>query len=277
MTVPLPPEILYLIATFLKNDATSLVPCTCVCRLWQTNFESLIYSSLVVYSDDEHKEEGQPGISLADFQRLTSGDGVGRQAWIRNLDYNILVPYELLDWTTRKEWRDPEAYCIENPVRKANDLAFQTAMLSLFHTLHSWESNQTPYLKLNLALRGRRRGSTPEPRTEDWDIAGEYCWDYKTGRTFSVPPYRAQFLNDDLPFVPCIEKLSFKNHDPGWGDHHQIWTGVVQTIIQHCPKLVELELNLNEWVRPDHLEYIQLRRAALSSLIGSIPRSLRVL
>lgn len=166
-----------------------------------------------------------------------------------------------MDWTTRKEWRDPEAYCIENPVRKANDLAFQTAMLSLFHTLHSWESNQTPYLKLNLALRGRRRGSAPEPRTEDWDIAGEYCWDYKTGRTFSVPPYRAQFLNDDLPFVPCIEKLSFKNHDPGWGDHHQIWTGAVQTIIQHCPKLVKLELNLNEWVRPDHLEYIQLRRA----------------
>lgn len=80
MTVPLPPEILHLIATFLKNDATSLVPYTCVCRLWQTNFESLIYSSLVVYSDDEHKEEGQPGISLADFQRLTSSDGVRRQA-----------------------------------------------------------------------------------------------------------------------------------------------------------------------------------------------------
>lgn len=260
MTVPLPPEILYLIATFLKNDAISLVSCTCVCRLWQANFESIIYSSLIIYSDDLHKQQHQPGISLADFQRLISGDGVGRRAWIRNIDYNILVPYNLLDWTTRKEWEDPEAYCIKNPVRKANDLAFQTAMLSLFHTLHSWEWNHMSYLRLNLAIRGRRAGPAPEPRTEDFDIAGEYCWDYKTGRTFSVPPYRAQFLNDDLPFVSCIDKLSFKNHDPSCDSHHQIWTGAVQTIIQHCPKLVELQLNLNEWVRPHHLKYIQLRR-----------------
>ncbi|CAG8157003.1 unnamed protein product [Penicillium nalgiovense] len=74
----------------------------------------------------------------------------------------------------------------------------------------------------------------------------------------------------DLPSLPCIEKLSFLTRN-------QIWTGAMQTIIQRCIQIVELELDLEEFVRPDHLEYIQARREALSSLVGSIPKSLRVL
>jgi hypothetical protein len=34
----------------------------------------------------------------------------------------------------------------------------------------------------------------------------------------------------------------------------------MQTIIQRCTSIVELELDLKEFVRPDHLEYIQARR-----------------
>jgi hypothetical protein len=268
MTVSLPPELLFQIATLLQNDGTSLVPCTSVCRSWQAAFEPFIYSSLAVYSDDEHKEEGQRGISLANFQKLISGDCAIRQTWIRKLEYNILVPYELLDWTTRKVWDNPEAYSIENPIREANDLAFRTAMVSLFQELHSWD--QSSRLSLNLAIRGRRQDPAPEPYTRPSEIAGDYRWDYKDGRTKSIPPYRARFLNDtsDLASVPCIEKLSFINHSqlsfkdniPFWDDHHQIWTGAVQTIIQRCTTIVELELDLQEWVRPDHLEYIQARR-----------------
>ncbi|KAI3092038.1 hypothetical protein CBS147338_8007 [Penicillium roqueforti] len=52
---------------------------------------------------------------------------------------------------------------------------------------------------------------------------------------------------------------------------------IMQTIIQHCPTITELELDLNEWVRPDYLQYIQRRRASLASLLGVIPDSLRVL
>lgn len=137
------------------------------------------------------------------------------QTWFRNLEYNILTPYELLDWTTRKE-RNAEAYCIDNPIRKANDIAFQTAMINLFRELHSW--NQSSRVKLDLGVRGRRSAPAPEPHTEDWNVAGEYLWDYKDGRRFSTPPYRARFLNDtpDLTSVPCIEKLSFINENwPG--------------------------------------------------------------
>lgn len=92
-----------------------------------------------------------------------------------------------MHWTARNEWSDQEAYGMEHPVRNANDLAFQTAILNLFHKPPSWDSKQTFYLKLNLALLRRRRGRTPEPRAEDWDIAGEYCWDCKTRRAFSDP------------------------------------------------------------------------------------------
>jgi hypothetical protein len=257
MTITLPPELLFQIATFLQNDGTSLVPCTSVCRSWQAAFEPFIYSSLAVYSDDEYKDEGQCGISLANFRKLTSGSI--RQSWIRKLDYSILVPYEILDWSTCKGWDNPEAYSIKNPIRRANDLAFQTAIVSLFQELHSWD--QISRLSLNLAIRGRRQDSAPEPYTRPSEIAGEYRWDYKDGRTESVPPYRARFLNDtsDLAFVPCVEKLFFRNCDP-LDDHHQIWTSAVQTIIQRCTTIVELELDLAEWVRPDFLEYIQARR-----------------
>jgi hypothetical protein len=57
----------------------------------------------------------------------------------------------------------------------------------------------------------------------------------------------------DLPSLPCIKKLSFLNRN-------QIWTSALRTIIQRCTQIVELELDLEEFVRPDHLEYIQTRR-----------------
>jgi hypothetical protein len=253
MTATLPPELLFQIATLLQNDGNSLVPSTCVCRSWQAAFEPLIYSNLAVYSDDEHKEEGQRGISLQNFQKLISGDHAMRKTYIRKLEYNILVPYEVSDWTARKHWESPENYSIDNPIRKDNDLAFQTAIVSLFQELQSWDQNSR--LRLNLAIRGRRQGLAPEPHTQHSEIAADYRWDYRDGRILSIPPYRARFLKDmsDLPSLPCIEKLSFLSHN-------QIWTGAIRTIIQRCTQIVELELDLQGFVRPDHLEYIQARR-----------------
>ncbi|KAJ5985485.1 hypothetical protein N7499_008231 [Penicillium canescens] len=270
MTATLPPELLFQIATLLQNDGNSLVPCTCVRRSWQAAFEPLLYSNLAVYSDDEHKAEGQRGISLQNFQNLISGDHAIRKTYIRKLEYNILVPYEVLDWMARKHRKNPENYSTDNPIRKDNDLAFQTAIVSLFQELQSWDQNSR--LRLNLTIRGRRQGLAPEPHTQHSEIAADYRWDYRDGRILSIPPYRARFLKDmsDLPSLPCIEKLSFLNRN-------QIWTGAMRTIIQRCTQIVELELDLEEFVRPDHLEYIQARREALSSLVGSIPKSLRVL
>jgi hypothetical protein len=90
----------------------------------------------------------------------------------------------------------------------------------------------------------------------------EYHWDYRDGRTSSIPPYWAQFLKDmsDLPLLPCIEKLSFLNYEPSPNDHHKIWTGALQTIIRCCTNIVELWLVLTDYVRPDHFEYIHACR-----------------
>ncbi|KAL2829509.1 hypothetical protein BDW59DRAFT_170522 [Aspergillus cavernicola] len=89
-----------------------------------------------------------------------------------------------------------------------------------------------------------------EPLTYDFDIASEYRWDFQKGRAKAVTVYRAQF-NDDLfllPDVPCIGRLSFSSHTEA-ARYHQIWAGAVFQIVQHY-----------EYIRPDHLEYIQSRR-----------------
>ncbi|KAE8403241.1 hypothetical protein BDV37DRAFT_294665 [Aspergillus pseudonomiae] len=242
-----------------------LAPYTTVCRRWQAACEPFIYSNLIVYSDETQKDD-QRGISLVHFQRLISGAGAIRRAWIQNLQYDILVPFELLDWTTRK--RETDQYRIANPVREANNRAFQTAIINLFGILGQWDRNNR--LSLDLGLRGRRVGENPapEPNTSYFDIAGDYRHDFKTGRTDAVPPYRARFHNNYasvLAYASCVDKLSFTNRRIAFfnarGEHrhryHQIWAGTVAQIVQHCPTVTELYLNLDEWVRPDHLEYIK--------------------
>ncbi|KAB8276092.1 hypothetical protein BDV30DRAFT_46954 [Aspergillus minisclerotigenes] len=84
-----------------------------------------------------------------------------RRAFIQTLRYDILVPFELLDWTTCK--REPiEQYSMANPVREANDWAFQTAIIDIFRILSLWEQNHR--LSLDLGLRGRRVGEKPRSK-----------------------------------------------------------------------------------------------------------------
>ncbi|QRD84921.1 hypothetical protein F9C07_2166166 [Aspergillus flavus] len=286
MAVNLPLGLLSEIARILHHDSVCLIPYTTVCRQWQTAFEPIIYSDLIVYSDETHKDDGQEGISLAHLQKLTTGAGAMRRAYIRTLRYDILVPFELLDWITCK--REPiEQYSMANSVREANDWAFQTAIIDIFRKLSLWEQNHR--LSLDLGLRGRRVGEkpTPEPNTSYSSIAGDYRHDFTTGRTDAVPPYRARLHNNDasvLAYASCVGKLSFTNKRVAYNAlgecrhrYHQIWAGTVAQIFQHCPAVTELYLNLDEWVRPDHLDYIQARREAVSELFSNAPRSLRVL
>ncbi|UDD61186.1 hypothetical protein AFCA_008568 [Aspergillus flavus] len=272
MPATLPLELIFEIAGILHQAGDCLVSYTTVCRRWQAAFEPFIYSNLIVYSDDAYKED-QKGISLAHFQKATTGSGLFRRAWIKRLQYDVLVPFELLDWTTHKK----EGYSVDNPVREANDQAFQTAITALFETLSSW--NQSHRLSLELGLLGRQMGEEPEPHTWGYEDAGEYRYDYRNGREMSVPPYRARFHNNDasvLAYVPCVDKLSFTN-EPSDGESdlrhrfHQIWAGAVAQIVQHCPTITQLHLNLDEWVRPDHIEYIRGRRDELNDVPPFLP------
>jgi hypothetical protein len=263
MAASLPLEMLLEIAKHLRTDGASLVPCTHVCRYWQAALEPLMYANLAVYSDCYHKEKGPRGISLTHFQKLTSGSRAIRRTWIRTLEFDIIIPCKLLDWTTRQD----ENYNTSNQVRQGNDFAFQTAIFDLFQTLHSW--SQRCRLSLHLGLRVSRDNRWPimEPEALHFPTASAYHSVDYAGRLL-VEPYRARFVKNMperfLMRIRCIDKLFFLNRNwdktPGYY-HHQIWTGAVQTIIEHCPTITELELDLNEWVRPDYLQYIQGRRA----------------
>jgi hypothetical protein len=110
---------------------------------------------------------------------------------------------------------------------------------------------------VELALLGRKTGK--EPHAYDWDTAGEYRYDYKKGRMKSVPVYRAQFLDNGpslLPDVACIGRLCFNDGPP----FHQIWARSAMQIAQRCSTLTGMVLDLDEYIRPDHIEYIQARR-----------------
>ncbi|KAL6228740.1 hypothetical protein BDW75DRAFT_134398 [Aspergillus navahoensis] len=296
----LPRELLYLVAQHLHRDGVSLVPYSTVCRHWQPTFESLIFSTLTIHSgnsSNDNKVPGKKGISLGQFEEATSGSKATRRAYIHNLQFDVLVPYELLDWTSRKE----AGYTTKNTIREANDEAFEAAITSLFHILSSWDEQIR--LSLQIGLLGCQQGrGALEPVTRYFSNAGDYRYDYRNGRTKSVPPYRARFssANIVLPAVPCVDKLIFANirfRDPKMSeDHrvvsvdedealdtrprnrwHQVWAGAVFRIAQHCPTVTELSVDLDEWVRPDYLQYIKERRAAVADGLQALPASLRVL
>jgi hypothetical protein len=54
-------------------------------------------------------------MSLSQFKQATSGDATMRRAWIQEVCYDILVPFQLLDWTAQKL----AGYTTDNPVRNA--------------------------------------------------------------------------------------------------------------------------------------------------------------
>ncbi|OOF90107.1 hypothetical protein ASPCADRAFT_135436 [Aspergillus carbonarius ITEM 5010] len=274
MAGTLPLELLTEIGTYLSHEGIPLAPCTTVCRRWQTAFEPFIYSrKFIIRSNDVPPEVPLPSTIPVDrFATLTSGTGTARRSWIRHLQYHIIVPYELPDWTSRKH----KGYRLKNPVRDANDQAFKSAIINLFQLLSTWD--RTHRISLQLGLLGCQPGT--EPYTSYMSDAWEYTWDFRNGRTKATKPYRACFPDDDasmLSEVPCIDVLSFMNIGgvEGRADH-QIWAKAIFQIVQHCPTITGLYVDLDYLTRPDQLEYIQARRQAVSDGLTMIPRSLKV-
>ncbi|KAI2829626.1 hypothetical protein CBS147321_6783 [Aspergillus niger] len=274
MAAILPLDLLTAIGSYLDEGGTPLAPYTAVCRRWQAAFEPIIYSrKLVIHSDNGGTEPPSSAIPVDKFQALTSGAGAARRAWIRQLRYIINVPYELPDWTSRKH----KGYRLQNPVREANNEAFKSAIFKLFQVLSTWDRNNRLYLELGLV--GHQPGE--EPFTSYCPDAWEYTWDFTNGRTKAIKPYRAYFPENDasmLPYVFCIDTLAFVDlwdTDNGLRDH-QIWARAIFQIVQHCPTIMELRIDLDYQTRPDQLEYLQARRQAISDGLTMVPSSLKV-
>jgi len=298
----LPFELLSQIAAYLHADDYPLAAYTVVCRNWQTAFESFIYSNLTVYSeavedpeayedklevhsklreiwntatfkypsrpawsrDDQNAKKSRKPLSLSLFTTLTSGANAARRAWIRHLKYKVVVPFLIEDWKAIKG----QHYNYKNPIREENDKAFQSRVIGLFEILKSW--SKTHRLLLELGLFGRE--VCGEPDTEGQPDAGDYDWDYTNGRTTAVQPYRARFLDDSLKFPSalCVDRLLFLNgaDREGGNRNHRMWASTVFEIVVHCPTLTELELDLDEYIRPDHEGLIKQRRQGKKTYVN---------
>ncbi|KAJ9221894.1 hypothetical protein DTO207G8_1113 [Paecilomyces variotii] len=306
----LPFELLSQIAAYLHADDYPLAAYTVVCRHWQTAFESFIYSNLTVYSeavedpeaykdkaevhsklreiwntatfkypskpawsrDDQDAKKSRKPLSLSLFITLTSGANAARRAWIRHLKYKVVVPFLIEDWKAIKG----QHYNYKNPIREENDKAFQSGVIGLFEILKTW--SQTHRLSLELGLFGRE--VCGEPDTNGQSHAGDYDWDYTNGRTTAVQPYRARFLDDSLKFPSalCVDRLLFLNgaDREGGNRNHRIWASTIFEIVVHCPTLTELDLDLDEYIRPDHEGLIKQRRQDVAEGLKRLPDTLRV-
>ncbi|KAJ5092760.1 hypothetical protein N7456_008621 [Penicillium angulare] len=270
MAASLPREIIDMIAGYLQATGVSLAPYAAVCRQWQPSFERLIYDSIAVYSDDTgDRLVYKKGMSLQSFRNSTSVSerGLARRALIHHLSYYIVTPIDLPTLVTLKD--DQSEYMVENEVRKNNDVVFQSSIISLFDILAPWDKS----LRITLELIGWGRENGEEPATHDFDS------DFWSGSDSDiVPPYRANFIDDchsQLSDVSCIDQLSFPRIcDRSFS--HRISAASAMQMTQHCAAITSLRLNLDENLRPSHLEHIRAGRQAVSHGLKKLPDSLRV-
>jgi hypothetical protein len=250
MTPQFPVEILHMIATHLLAAESSLRPCILVCRSWRAAFEPLIYSRLHISSTKATSIEDESVISLDLFEKITSGAGVIRRSWIQHIDYKIVVPHLLKNYTTIVDGN----YDLDNPIRKANDTAFQRGIVRLFTLLSSWPAGL--HVSLKLSLFGEEL-CIEEPETCEAVDTREFDYDFHDSKDI-VPPYHAGFVDESyatLPKVACIKRLSFPRFE-----EHQIGAGAALQIVSCCSEMTELELALDYYIRPDHMDLIQARR-----------------
>ncbi|PYI05509.1 hypothetical protein BO78DRAFT_470505 [Aspergillus sclerotiicarbonarius CBS 121057] len=214
-------------------------------------------------------------LSLSQFRTMMSGTGLKKRRWLRTLRYTIAVPHRIEDWKAL----EGRFYWGGHMERLRNDEQFGKAIADLFETLSTWSEHHRLSLEINVI--GYK--TYLEPHTEWAADAGEYTWIMRLGREFAIPPYRARFLYDDasrLANVPCIDRIIFANKDDLKGitrTRHQTWVGTMFQIIEHCPTIREAQLDLEEFIRPDHEYLMRDRRQALAEGLPKLLRTLKKL
>ncbi|KAL5342237.1 hypothetical protein BJX70DRAFT_386325 [Aspergillus crustosus] len=227
------------IARYLKDDVSSLPKYALVCRQWQAVFERLIYRKLNVRSDDF--QTGKGVISLSRFRDLMCHPTRSRRTFLRELDYTVIIPYELEDYVSIKV--DPRSYCEENPTREVNNHAFRAGVVALFELLSTWGDGH----KITLILEALGRQRILEPGAEAQVELGE-CSTIIDRERWVVRPYRARFPASNGQLL-CLARY--------------MGSRALQ-IAQKCSALKRLHLDQPEWTQPDLVSYMKERRQGTS-------------
>ncbi|KAL4760704.1 uncharacterized protein BDW70DRAFT_57114 [Aspergillus foveolatus] len=195
-----------------------------------------------------------------------SGSTQYRRSFLNRLQYTITTPHDIQDYRAIK--LENRRYSERNPVRDANDRAFSTAICLLFEILEPWDA----HLKVTLAISVRGHDETLEPETEEAEDLIRWQT-VRDGEQWVIPPYHARFpeKGPDMPRVACIDELLFEDNYLYQG----VWSGAALQLAEHCAALQRLYLDLEEWVRPDHITYIRERRQAVASTLPRLPPTLR--
>ncbi|KAL2795577.1 hypothetical protein BJX66DRAFT_301393 [Aspergillus keveii] len=260
----LPVELWTQIAFYLKDGTLSLPTYARVCRQWQLVFERLIYQNLKVASEGSEVKRGVIPLSL--FRSLMSGSSQYRRAFVNWLQYTITTPHDIEYYRAMK--LENRRYSERNAIRDANDRAFSTAICSLFEILEPWEAN----LKVTLSISVRGRDKMLEPETKEVEDLVQWQT-IRDGEQWVIPPYHARFpeRGPDMPRIACIGELLFEDNYLYQG----IWSGATLQIAERCVALQRLYVDLEEWVRPDHITYIRERRQGVASALPRLPPTLR--
>ncbi|KAL4964283.1 F-box protein [Aspergillus stella-maris] len=154
------------------------------------------------------------------------------------------------------------------------DKAFQIGIVKLMDYLKCW--GELLRLHLVLAISGREQAL--ELGTERDEELREFAG--RRNGDLTPRPYRARFLNNgnhlELPTLSSVHQLNFDNRYDIFNPVHRIWPAAALHIASCCPNLHSLFLDIEEYVRPDHVDYMQKGRKALGEGLSSLPASLRV-
>jgi hypothetical protein len=262
----LPFELVVQIAYYRRLDLqNSITQYALVCRQWQAAFEPHIYDRISVHSEDF--KTGRGNISLAQYRAITSNSDHARARleMLKNMRYRVVLPFDLPDYQAVITAEARQTYTPDNPTRRANNTAFQAAIVEFFDFLTMIPAETRVTLKLETL--GREVGHEPgtEVSLDAWSRPEE------ARGHWVVCPYRAEFVDKDcaLPRVLCVDRIvadgawyTFEK-DPGHALDHDTKRIRLETacyIAKACPTLSNFRWEVDDVALPEHLDYALERR-----------------
>ncbi|KAL2855763.1 hypothetical protein BJX68DRAFT_231122 [Aspergillus pseudodeflectus] len=279
----LPFELVAQIACYRRHDLQNFITqYALVCRQWQAAFEPHIYDRISVHSEDF--QTGKGNISLAHYRAITSNSDHARArlSMLKAIRYRVILPFDLPDCQGVITEEARQTYTPDNATRRANNVAFQAAIVEFFNLLTTVPAETRVTLKMETL--GREVGH--EPGTE----VSLNPWGRPDGARghWVVRPYRAELADKKcpLPRVLCVDQIvadgawyafgKGPGHEP-YHDTKHIRLETAFYIAQACPTLSYFRWEVDDVARPEHFDYALERRRAFAESLLDLPATLQTL